>query len=132
VRVTTQAELDDRYGRTKRSTTRLWIVIAAIVGLVAVVVIGWSVVQQSRSTVSFDDLGFEVVDSGHVDVRYRVTMPTDDDAVCVLEALDESFAKVGWEVVDVPASDALSSEHTTTMRTVDTATTGHVVSCFVR
>ncbi len=130
--MTTQAELDDRYGRTKTSTTRLWIIVAAIIGLVAVVGIGWTVVQKSRSTVGYDDLGFEVVDSGHVDVRYRVTIPSDDEAVCVLEALDESFAKVGWLVVDVPESDSLSSEHTTTIRTVDTATTGHVVSCFVR
>lgn len=130
--MTTQTELDDRYGRTKRSTTRLWIVIAAIIGLVAVVGIGWTVVQKSRANVGFDDLGFEVVDSGHVDVHYRVTIPTDDEAVCVIEALDESFAKVGWEIVDVPESDSLSSDHSTTVRTVDTATTGHVVSCFVR
>lgn len=130
--MTTQAELDDRYGRTARSAVRLWLVLAGVIGLVIVVVIGWFVVQNSRDTVSFDDLGFEVVDSGHVDVRYRVTMPSDDQVVCVLEALDESFAKVGWQVVEIPPSEAISNDHTTTLRTVDTATTGRVVSCFIR
>ena len=130
--MTTQAELDDRYGRTTRSAMRLWLTIAGAIGLVLVVAIGWSVVQNSRDTVGFDDLGFEVIDSGHVEVSYRVTMPGDDEVVCVLEALDESFAKVGWQVVEIPPSESISSEHTTTIRTVDTATTGVVVSCFIR
>ena len=130
--MTTQAELDDRYGRTKRSATRLWLIAAGVVGLIAVLVIGWFVVQNSRGTVSTDDLGFEVVDSGHVDVRYRVTEPSGDAVVCVLEAVDESFAKVGWQVVELPPSESLSTDHLTTVRTVDTATTGRVVSCSIR
>ena len=130
--MTTQAELDDRYGRTKRSSVRAWLVVAAVVGVIIACTLGYFVVDKSRSTVGFDDLGFEVVDSGHVDVHYRVTLPKASDAVCVIEALDEGFAKVGWQVVEIPASESISVDHTSTVRTVDTATTGRVVSCSVR
>ena len=130
--MTTQAQLDDRYGRTKRSAVRRWLFTAGAIGAIAACALGWFVVQNARHTVSFDDLGFEVVDKGHVDVHYRVTLAGDDSAMCVLEALDQGFAKVGWQAVEIPASDALSTDHTTTIRTVDTATTGRVVSCVVR
>ena len=130
--MTTQAQLDDRYGRTQRSSVRRWLIIAGVIGALLACALGWFVVQNSRHTVSFDDLGFEVVDNGHVDVHYRVTLRKDDQAMCLIEALDEGFAKVGWKAVELSGSASLATDHTTTVRTVDTATTGRVVSCTIR
>ncbi|NHI16675.1 DUF4307 domain-containing protein [Microbacterium excoecariae] len=131
--MTTTAELDDRYGRTASgSRRRAWWVggIAAIV--LAVAYLGWTAYAANARAVDVDDLGFEVAGSGEVAVSFRVTSAGDEPVVCVLEALDESFGTVGWRVVELPATGAISGDHTETVRTVAEATTGFVNSCTLR
>lgn len=127
--MTTSAELDERYGRTRTRRTP-WIV-AGIVALLVVGVFGWMIVAQSMNSVDADDLGFDLVDEHTVDVRFQVTGVQGKDVVCVVEALDEEFGVVGWKVVEIPAGDSHSQALSTSVPTVAEATTGLVNTCWV-
>jgi hypothetical protein len=128
--VTTKAQLDERYGRTRggRRAGRL------IVGALAAAAVGWLVWTTVASTiddVSVDDLGFEVTGEHAVDVSFQFTAPPGRDVVCVLEALDEDFGVVGWKVFAYPAAERHAQQHRETVPTVAEATTGLVNSCRV-
>jgi hypothetical protein len=126
--VTTAAQLDERYGRTRRRRTP-WIIGIAIAALV-VGAFGWMTVAQSMSSVDADDLGFELVDEHTVDVRFQVTGVQGKDVVCIVEALDEEFGVVGWKLVEMVA-ESHSEAVSTTIPTVSAATTGLVNTCWV-
>jgi len=129
--VTTQAELDERYGRMRRGRLRAgWIA----VGIAAIAAIGWLVWTTIASTiddVGIDDLGFEVVDEHTVEVAFQFTAPGGRDVVCALEALDEDFGVVGFTVFEYPAGPSHAQQHRETIPTVAEATTGLVNSCWV-
>ncbi|MCK2036189.1 DUF4307 domain-containing protein [Microbacterium sp. SSW1-49] len=127
--MTTAAQLDDRYGRTRRRRGP-WIVGIAIAAL-AVGAFGWMTVNQSMSSVDADDLGFDLVDEHSVEVRFQVTGVQGKDVVCIVEALDEEFGVVGWKLVDIAAGDSHSTAVSATVPTVAAATTGLVNTCWV-
>ncbi|CAH0134883.1 hypothetical protein SRABI76_00393 [Microbacterium oxydans] len=127
--MTTAAQLDDRYGRTRRRRTP-WIIGIAIAVLL-VGAFGWMTVAQSMSSVDADDLGYELVDEHTVDVRFQVTGVQGKDVVCIVEALDEEFGVVGWKLVEIAAGDSHSKAVAATIPTVSEATTGLVNTCWV-
>ncbi|MGO1413545.1 MAG: DUF4307 domain-containing protein [Microbacterium gubbeenense] len=130
--MTTKEQLDDRYGRTSRRTVRIWIsVVAAVAALVAVLYF-WSYFSETGKNVDVDDLGFTVVSDSETEVSFRITSAHDEPAVCVLEALDEDFGKVGWQVVELPPTGSVTNDYVRSVRTLDTATTGYVNSCVLR
>jgi len=130
--MTTQTQLDERYGRTRSPRRRalLW----SLVGVIAVtitVLLGWSVVSNSLSSASFTDTGFRVIDDGRVSVTFQVTSPTDQPLACAIEAQDEEHGTVGWRVVEYPASGDHSRAFTEEIPTLALATTGFVNTCWV-
>lgn len=127
--MTTAAQLDDRYGRTRKRRGP-WIVGIVIAALV-VGAFSWMTVTQSMSSVDADDLGFELVDEHSVDVRFQVTGVQGKDVICIVEALDEEFGVVGWKLVDIAAGDSHSTAVSATVPTVSAATTGLVNTCWV-
>ena len=129
--MTTKEQLDDRYGRSKRTGLRIGLVVVAVVAAAIVGLLVWSVWSSSSRSVDFDDLGFRVVDDSQVELSFRVTSAHQEDVTCVLEALDTSFGVVGWEVVELDGG-SVTADYTETIRTVDTATTGYVNSCSLR
>ncbi|MCS3841964.1 DUF4307 domain-containing protein [Microbacterium sp. AK031] len=126
--MTTAPELDERYGRGRRSRTS-WIVGGAI-ALVVIVIASWMTVSQSMNAVDADDLSYELVDEHTVTVRFQVTAPQGKDLACAVEALDEEFGVVGWKIVEIPAGDSHMQQLTATIPTVAEATTGLVNSCW--
>ncbi len=126
--MTTAAELEERYGRGRRSRTS-WIVGGAI-ALVVIVIASWMTVSQSMNAVDADDLSYELVDEHTVTVRFQVTAPQGKDLACAIEALDEEFGVVGWKIVEIPAGDSHMQQLTATVPTVAEATTGLVNSCW--
>lgn len=127
--MTTAQQLDDRYGRVRKS--RIPWIIGAAVAAVAVGAFFWLVVANQLSVVDADDLGFELVDEHSVTVHFQVTGVQDKAVVCIVEALDREFGVVGWKVVDVAATDAHSQALSTSVPTVGRATTGLVNACWV-
>lgn len=130
--MTTQAQLDERYGRARRPalTRALWI--GGIAAAVAVVgAASWMTVAATMNDVGVDDLGFRVPDERSVEVSFQFTAPPGRDVACVIEALDDDFGIVGWKVFEYPAVESHAQRHTVTVPTVAEATTGLVNSCRV-
>ncbi|MBW8764387.1 MAG: DUF4307 domain-containing protein [Microbacterium sp.] len=127
--MTTAQELDERYGRTRRKRAP-W-VIAIIIAVVGVGAFAWMTATREMQSVDADDLGFDLVDSHTVTVRFQLTGVQGKDVACVVEALDEEFGIVGWKVVEIPAGEEHSQAISATVPTVVEATTGLVNTCWV-
>lgn len=130
--MTTQAELDDRYGRTRHPARRRlgWGAVIAIAAL-GVGWLGWTAVSNSIDAISVDDLGFEVRDAHAVEVSFQLTVPIGRSVACAVQALDEEFGVVGWVIVEYEGSADHRMQRTETVPTVAEATTGLVESCWV-
>ena len=130
--MTTQEELDERYGRAASRGRRrtIWIIIAAI-GVAFFGTLAWVTVSSTVNAVNFDGTGHEIVDERTVNVLFQVTPPPGRSFACALQALDEEFGIVGWRVVEYPASDGAARAYQEAIPTVALATTGLVQSCWV-
>ncbi|WP_029150834.1 DUF4307 domain-containing protein [Microbacterium indicum] len=129
--MTTQQQLDERYGRTARSSR-----IATWIGVIVIVVVGvvwitWITSSgSSAQSIDADDTGFTVTDESSVEVSFRITGAHADDSVyCTLEALDEQYGIVGWKVVEIAPTDSVSSDYTGVLPTTAEANTGYVTGC---
>ncbi len=126
--------LEERYGRTpsRRRRTRLvaWVAGSAV----AVVVIAWVLwagLDGTNATVATQDIAHTVIDDSHVEVRYDVTLPRGEGALCAVQALSDKFAVVGWKVIEVPPSDLANRSFTEIVRTSELATTGLISNCWL-
>ncbi|NLA66097.1 MAG: DUF4307 domain-containing protein, partial [Leucobacter sp.] len=59
------------------------------------------------------------------------TIPAGNDAVCAFEALSESYATVGWKLVELPAISEPNRQFTVEIVTTSPATTGSVRECWI-
>ncbi|WP_291038679.1 DUF4307 domain-containing protein [Herbiconiux sp.] len=126
--------LEERYGRTpsRRRRTRLvaWVAGSAV----AVVVIAWVLwagLDGTNATVATQDIAHTVIDDSHVEVRFDVTLPRGEGALCAVQALSDKFAVVGWKVIEVPPSDLANRSFTEVVRTSELATTGLISNCWL-
>lgn len=129
---TTQANLEERYGRGRQRgiDRRLgWGLAGAGValGLVLLLFSGW----QGASSVEYRDLHYEVIDARTVRVDFEVTAPSGAPVACALEALSTSFATVGWSVIELPVSDQRTRRFSETLITTYEGTTGTLRSCWI-
>ncbi|MBN9210190.1 MAG: transcriptional regulator [Microbacterium sp. 71-36] len=130
--MTTQAQLDDRYGRTRSPRRR--IVLWSIVGVIAAsltVALGWTTVSNSLASVTSTDTGFTVADAERVTVSFQISAPIGQPVACAIEAQDEEHGTVGWRVVEYPASEDHTRAFSEEIPTLALATTGFVNSCWV-
>lgn len=130
--MTTQAELDDRYGRTSTPLRRrlLWGAVGAL-AVAGIGWLGWTAVSGSADAVSVDGLGFEVRDEHTVAVSFQVTAPIGRSVACAVQALDKEFGVVGWKIVQYESDGGHRMRHTELVPTVAEATTGLVETCWV-
>jgi hypothetical protein len=130
--MTTQAQLDDRYGRTRDPRRRRLALGGAIaVGALLVGWFGWSTVAGQMDAVGVDGLGYSVVDARTVEVSFQYTAPAGRSVACAVQALDEGFGVVGWRIVQYGPGDSRHQRRTESVPTVAEATTGLVESCWV-
>jgi len=132
--VTDSPALAERYGRTKarRASTRLlaWIAGGAV-AVVLVVWVVWAGLDGTNATVATQDTAHEVLDDRSVRVEFDVTVPTGTTAGCVVQALNDRFAVVGWKVIELPASENPTRSFTEVVRTSEMASTGLISSCWL-
>lgn len=130
--MTTTAELDARYGRTRSpAKLRAWWITVAVVALAAIGWLAWGILSDSNTSVRADDTAFEIPDDHSVVVSFQVTAPVGATVACALEALDEGFGVVGWRVIVYPPFTSHAQAFTETIPTIGEATTGLVNSCWV-
>lgn len=128
----TDALLDERYGRGRRRSfdRRLaWVAggVLVLAGVAFLLFADW----QRGNDLEFRDLDYSVIDERTVMVDVQVTTPASTEAICVIEALSESYATVGWKLVELPASEQRTKRFKTNVVTTSPATTGSVRECWL-
>jgi len=129
-----QTDLDARYGRTPaaRGRTRLVVIVSALA--FAVVFVAWLVwggLLGAPAQFQAVDTAHEVVDDATIDVTWQFTVEPGTGARCAVQALNSTFAIVGWKVVDVPASTARTRDLTERLLTTEPAVTGLIYRCWL-
>ena len=127
-------ELQRRYGRTpaRRLRSRLiaWVTGAAV-AVVVIVWVVWAGLDGTSATIGKQDTAHTVIDARSVEVEFDVTIPRGDTASCSLQALNDTFAIVGWKVIDLPASDQATRSFREVVRTSELASTGLIYNCWL-
>ena len=127
-------DLDARYGRSpKAKRNNRFIVVTVAIGFVAVFTawLVWGGLLEAPAQFEAKDTGFEIVDDSTVTVRWQFNVPENTDARCAVQALNSTFAIVGWKVVDVPASDQRNRALSETIRTTEQAVSGLIYRCWL-
>ncbi|MHA7273146.1 DUF4307 domain-containing protein [Arthrobacter sp. Bz4] len=118
-------------GRTKKRI--IWGALA-----VAVVTIGVFTVQTSVPEVTSKDVGFNIQDAGNANVDFDVTKAPDATVQCAVQVLSETYAVVGWEIVEIGPNSAdegtdggRTTAHRAQIRTESVGVSGGVNACWV-
>jgi hypothetical protein len=126
--------IDARYGRSpaRRRRTRL-IAIAAGAGVLAVVIawVVWAGLFGPGASLGSRDLGYSLVGDDAIEVRYEVTSDAGASVSCALQALNSTFAIVGWKVVAIQPSEQGTRQFRETLRTSEPAVTGLIYRCWL-
>ena len=126
--------IEARYGRNPERSRRgrlLAVIAAAGVGVVVVAWVVWAGLLGPDASLGSRDLGYALVGDDAIEVRYEVTVDAGRDVSCALQALNDTFAIVGWKVVAIPASDEGTRQFRETLRTSEPAVTGLIYRCWL-
>jgi hypothetical protein len=129
----------NRYGTPKRAMSkRAKIIAIAVAFALGLTWILWSVVA-SNTGVDQKVISFKVVDPTLSTVDLTITKDPAATAQCAVQALNEQFAVVGWNILTVGANgvDAgINNGHTTSVtasvRTTSLAVTVVVDNCWIK
>lgn len=124
--------LEDRYGtgRSRRFDRRFaWgaagLLVAA--GIAFLVFSGW----QNQNRVSVQDIGYTKENDLVLNVKFEVSAPANTPVACAVEALNKAKATVGWKIVELPVTDALTHTVTTRLVTTNPATAATARACWI-
>ena len=127
-------DLDARYGRTRSASRRTRVVVVAS-ALAFVVVFAawllWAGILGAPAQFQAEDTAHSIVGDSAVDVTWQFTVEPGTDARCAVQALNSTFAIVGWKVVDVPASTQRTRDLTQRVLTTEPAVTGLIYRCWL-
>lgn len=125
--------LANRYGSKRRKLSRkrkLWL--SAIAAVLVLLFIGW--LTFGKGPVAENKLlGYVVTDATQTIIEFQVNKPASATAQCAVQALDNGYAVVGWEVVTFPPNEdrAASTTKRVALRTDALAVTATVDSCWI-
>ena len=130
---TSMPSLDARYGRTSSKRYR-FIGIATAVAF-SLVFAAWAVwgglIGAPNAQFTAVDARHTIVSDSAVDVTWEFTAPPGTAARCAVQALNSTFAIVGWKQVDVPASTRIARVLTERVLTTEQAVTGLIYRCWL-
>src|SRR3954451_22651764 len=129
-----RARLDERYGRRAARPGRrrgLLTLLGVFVAAGAAWAV-WAAVALTRSSLTWQDAGSDVVSPAVVRVTFAVRAAPGTHVVCAVRALDEAGAVVGWLDVPVVAPESGRATSTAMVPTSQPATGGGVSSCVRR
>jgi len=130
----TQARLDARYGRTPASRTRTRAVVIGTAIAFVVVFAAWVVwggLSGTNASLEVRELGYRDATENSVTVRWEVSVEPGTEVSCALQALNGSFGIVGWEVVELGASERFTRVFEETLRTAEPPVTGLPYRCWL-
>lgn len=123
-----------RYGRTPTDRRRrLALGIAAAAGVLVVVVtwVIWVGLFSPSASLETRDTGYQARADGTIDIRFEVTTDPGTEVSCALQALNSTFAIVGWKIVDLPPGDARMRAFVENVRVSEPAVTGLIYRCWL-
>ncbi len=126
--------IDERYGRSpaRRRRTRLLAIVAGAGVLVVVVAwVVWAGLFGPGASLGSRDLGYSLLGDDAVDVQYEVTTAAGSSVSCALQALNSTFAIVGWKIIALPPSEQGTRQFSETLRTSEPAVTGLIYRCWL-
>ena len=91
----------------------------------------WAGLLGPDASLGSRDLGYSVTGDDAIEVRYEVTADAGASVSCALQALNSTFAIVGWKVVAIPPSDQGMRQFRETLRTSEPAVTGLIYRCWL-
>jgi len=125
-------ELANRYGRTRNRARRSrWLILAAAAAFVAVFVawVLWAGLDEDQGSLEATDTGYRIKGEHAVALTFAVNVAPGTPVTCALQALDESFAVIGWKVVSFPGASSRVTTYRETVRTTERANTGLIYRC---
>ena len=127
--------LDDRYGRPPGAKKRQRLIGWIVGGAFALVFCAW-VVWAALDTVGpaaldVRDTAHAVVDDRTVEVTFELSVATGTTTWCAVQGLNDTFAVVGWRVVEIPPSEQRTRSLTETVTTTERASTGLIYRCWL-
>lgn len=129
----TAENLANRYGRTRNKLSRrnkIWLI--SVAAVLVVLFVSWLTFGRGPGA---DNklLGYSVTDATQTVVEFQVTKPIEATAQCAVQALDNSFAVVGWQIVSIPADTAgpATSNQKVALRTDSLAVSATIDSCWI-
>lgn len=130
----TDSAVAARYGRSpadRRRRAAIAIVAAAGVLVVVVAWVVWVGVFSPTASIETRDTGYQTRADSTVDIRFEVTTEPGTRVSCALQALNESFAIVGWKIVELPPSDDRTRSFVENVRVTEPAVTGLIYRCWL-
>lgn len=134
--MTTENTLADRYGRPEKKRgfvrSNLGVIITSAVIIIALV--WWAAATDALGfgpKVETRDLGYNNLTDTSVTVEFELTATPGHEVACAVQALNQSFAVVGWKVFVYKPSDQRIRDITETIKTSQPATTGLVYQCWL-
>ena len=124
--------IDQRYGRTlsPRGRRRALVILIVAIGVLTIAWFVWANPIAVGPQAVARDTGY-VLDEDQVTVRFDVSITPGYTGACAVQALDKSFAVVGWKVVTFPVVTELTRSEEVTVRVTSPAVTGLVSSCWL-
>ena len=132
--MTTPDDLAARYGRTRtgaRRTRTIAIIAAIAFAVVFAAWLWWGGLLGAPAQFEAKDTGHTIESDSSVSVTWQFTADPGTTASCAVQALNSAFGIVGWRVVNLPASDAITREFTESVRTTEPAVSGLIYRCWL-
>jgi hypothetical protein len=127
-------DLAARYGRTPSVKRRTRIVVAASALAFVIVFVAWIVwagLLGPSAQFESSDTGYTITGDDGVTVRWSLSMDPGRTAACAVQALNSTFAIIGWKIVEVPASTLRTRDFSEPVRTTELAVTGLIYRCWL-
>jgi hypothetical protein len=133
--VSAAAELDERYGRSPARAARTRVVqIFAATAFIAVFtlwVVWGGLFEAPAAQFEAKDRAHTIVSDSETSVTWDFSAPQGTSARCVVQALNSTFAIVGWKVVELPPSEQYSRTLTANVLTTERAVSGLIYRCWL-
>lgn len=130
----TEDLIAQRYGRTKAAKRRTRITAWGIGIALTASFLTWAIWVNfaTPSAAKGTVVGYEVIDSQHTLVRFKVSKPTGFDAACGIEVLNQAYGVVGYLQVDVPAETPATEVLEVSVNTTQEGVTGVADKCWIK
>jgi hypothetical protein len=124
--------IDQRYGRklSPRGRRRALIILVTAIGVLTIAWFVWANPIGVGPQAVARDTGFRLTDD-RITVTFDLSITPGATGACAVQALDKSFAVVGWKVVTYGAVSEETRSEEVTLRVTSPAVTGLVSSCWL-